>query len=183
MANPTAANVRVGVPLATGAVLTGPLGTTVPVSATAAPNVALVATGYVGESGVVEAIDTETKNIVAWGGDTVRKVQTSHDVTYQWTYLETNALVLKEVYGQDNVTETSGAFAVLVNSKELPHRTYVLEIKDGSRRGRIVIPDGQITKRGNVTYVHTDAVKYDVTVTAYPDSAGNKAYIYWDDAS
>ena len=43
MAAPTAANVRVGLPLATGAVLAGPSGTAVPTSANAAPNVALLA--------------------------------------------------------------------------------------------------------------------------------------------
>jgi hypothetical protein len=30
-------------------------------------------------------------------------------------------------------------------------------------------------------FVHTDAVKYEVTVTCYPDAEGNKAYLYTDD--
>lgn len=181
MAAPTAANVRVGLPLATGAVLAGPAGTAIPVDATTTPNVALLATGYIGEDGVTQTISTDTTNIVAWGGDTVRVIQTSHDVTFKLTFLETNVAVLKEVYGEDNVTDTTGEFAVLINSQPLPNRVYVLEIKDGDRRGRIAIPDGQITERGDVVYVHTDAVKYEVTITAYPDASGNKAYIYWDD--
>lgn len=183
MAAPTAANVRVALPLATGAVLAGPIGTAIPTNATTAPNAALLATGWVGESGVTETISADTTNVVAWGGDTVRTIQTSHDLTYKLTFLETNDLVLKEVYGQENVTVTSGALAVLINSRPLPHRVYVIEVKDGDRRGRIVIPDGQITARGDVVYVHTDAVKYEVTITAYPDTSGNKAYIYWDAAA
>jgi hypothetical protein len=57
----------------------------------------------------------------------------------------------------------------------------VFEILDGLRTGRVVLPDAQVTARGDVSYVDTDAVSYPVTLTAYPDANGVKAYIYWDD--
>lgn len=179
MAN-TADNVLVGFPLASGGVLAGPTGTTLPTDATTAPDAALVATGYITEDGVTQTIDSDTEEIVAWGGDIVRVINTTHALSYTLSFLETNEAVLVEVYGDENVTTTTGNHVVLINSKPLPHRVYVLEVKDGERRVRIVIPDGQITERGEVVYVHTDAVKYEITITAYPDASGNKAYLYVD---
>ena len=57
----------------------------------------------------------------------------------------------------------------------------MLEVRDGAKTVRIVLPDAQITERGEVTYKTDEAVAYDVTITAYPDKNGVKAYIYLDD--
>jgi hypothetical protein len=183
MAAPTAANVLVGSPNVTGGVCVGPPGTALPTDPTTDLNSALVATGYISEDGVTQAIETDTEDIVAWGGDTVRVIQTTHTLTYQFQFLETNDTALKVVYGDENVATSETGLAALINSKPLPHKVYVLEIKDGDRPVRVVIPDGQVTERGELVYVHTDAVKYDVTITAYPDAAGNKAYIYYAPAA
>lgn len=183
MAAPTAADVRVGTPLVTGGVWSAVKGTALPATANVALNAAFAGLGYIDESGVVQSISADTKDIVAWGGDTVRVIQTSHGVTFKLTMIETNVAATKEYYGQANVTDTAGALAITVNSSVLTNREYVLEVKDGTRKGRVVIPDGQVTERGDVTYVHSDAIKYEVTITAYPDASGNKAYIYWDTAA
>src|SRR6185369_7506919 len=71
--------------------------------------------------------------------------------------------------------------AIKVTSQELAHYVWDFEILDGIRKGRVVLPDGQVTERGEVSYVDEDAVSYPVTVSAYPDATGVKAYIYWDD--
>ena len=59
-----------------------------------------------------------------------------------------------------------------------PHASWVLHIVDGDNLRRIVIPDGQVTERQDVTYVNGDAIQYGVTITCYPDASGIKAYIY-----
>ena len=187
MATPTASNVIVGKPLATGGVLVAPPGTALPTDASTALAAGFVATGYIGEDGVTQTIGTDTTPVVAWGGDTVRTIQTSHDLTYSFTFLENNALVLKAVYGDDNVTTTAATLstgtlnAILVNSTELPNKEYALEVKDGDALVRVVIPDGQITEVGDVVYSHSEAIAYEVTIKCYPDASGNKAYIYTDD--
>lgn len=175
---PNSNEVVVAKPMASGGIKVGPLGSTVPTDATSTLDAALRGAGYVGEDGVTQTIDTETTDIKAWGGDTVRTIQTSHSVTYTFRFLQTNDVVLKEVYGEQNVTSTSTGIAVLINSAELPRRAWVFDMRDGADRIRIVIPEGQITSRSDVTYVHSDAVSYEVTVTAYPDGQGNKAYQY-----
>jgi len=186
MAN-TAANVVAGVPLATGGILIGALGAAAPTTAVSAL-VAYTAAGYIGDSGVVETNERNTDKIRAWGGDTVKVVQSEHNVTYKFTFLETlNKNVLQAVYGEDNVTTTpatasSGTLhAVKVNGATLPHKFYVFEVKDGNAKIRIYVPDGQITEVGDITYSDTEVIGYEVTVEAFEDADGNKAYKYLDD--
>lgn len=175
-----AANVLVGKPLVTGGLLVGPLGTTLPTSTATALDAAITAVGYVSEDGVTQTIDAGTQDIVAWGGDTVRTIQSDHKVSFQFKLLETNELSLRTYYGDANVTKnaTTNEIAARLKAGDLPHKSWIIEVRDGERDVRVVIPDGQVTDRGDLTYVHNDAVMYDLTLTAYPDSSGVKAYVY-----
>ena len=167
-----AQNVRVGT---TGALSFGPLGTTLPTDAKAALNAALKDVGYLGPDGVTQAIESDVTDIKAWqNGDTVRKVQTSHDLTFQFVMLETNALSLKIYYADETATAT----AVKITGKQSPHNVMVIDVLDDKHTIRIVLPDAQVTERGEVVYQNEEATGYDVTVTAYPDANGVKAYIY-----
>lgn len=188
MTNSTA-NVLAGKPLATGGVLIGPVGTTSPTDATTAPNASFLAAGYVGEDGLTESTDRSTDKVKAWGGDTVKILQTDFAVTYQFTLLETlNADVLKAVYGEDNVTTTAAGVsagtlhAVKVNSDELPSKAFVFDMRDGDARIRIHVPEGKITEVGEITYSDSEVIGYEVTIEALPNSAlGANSVKYLDD--
>lgn len=178
-------NVLVGAPAtATGGILAAPAGTTGPVDPTTALDAAFVALGLVGEDGVTQTTERNIERIRAWGGDVVRTVTTEHGVTFTFQFLETDSTVMAEVYGADNVdltaaTTSSGSItAVTLKASTLPIKAYVFEMKDGDGRIRISLPAGQITEVGDVTYVHSDAVRYEVTIEALPDVDGVKAYIY-----
>lgn len=186
MAN-TAANIVAGVPLATGGVLLGATTATAPTTATAALT-GFTGAGYIGEDGVTETNERNTDKIRAWGGDTVKVVQTEHNVSYKFTFLETlNTDVLKAVYGDDNVLKTAATLTtgtlheVQINGAELPRKSFVFEVKDGAAKIRIYVPDGQVTEVGDVTYSDSEVIGYEVTVEAFPDSLGNKAYKFMDD--
>lgn len=179
MAN-TAANVIVGKPLATGGVLTGALSATLPTAATGT-TAGFTAVGYISDDGVTQTIDTDTTDIVAWGGDTVRVVQTSHKVEYKFTLIETSSTSLSVYYGTDNVTGSAGVLTVKIKGGDLDHGKWVLEVKDGDQRVRVCIPDGQVTDRGDVVFKDDEAVGYEITLSCYPDSSGVKAYLYTDD--
>ena len=185
MAN-TAANVLAGTPLATGGILIGSLTATAPTTAVSTLT-GFTAAGYIGEDGITEANERSTDRIRAWGGDTVKVVQTEHNVTYQFTFLETlNADVLKAVYGEANVTTTAATAStgtlheVAVNAATLPHKSYVFEVKDGTAKIRIYVPDGQITEVGEITYSDSEVVGYQVTVEAFADADGSKAIKFLD---
>lgn len=166
----------------------GPLGTALPTDVATEPDTALVFGGYVSEDGLTENADRSTDKIRAWGGDTVKVVQTEFSLTYEFTFIESvNADVLKTVYGTDNVQTTPATgeagvmHSVIVNSETLPHQVFVFEIKDGDARIRIVIPDGQVTTVGEISYVDDNVVGYPVTVEAYQDDSGANAYKYLTD--
>lgn len=178
MAN-NSANVSVGKPSAAGGIYSAASGTTAPTNATTALVEAFKGLGYVSDEGLTNAIELDTTNITAWGGDTVQTVTSSRTETFSWTFIETNTDVLKEVYGQDNVTDTAGALTVLHNAKELPSRVYAFEILlTGNRVKRIVVPNGKITEVGEVVYQDGEPIGYSVTLTCFPDSAGNTVYEY-----
>lgn len=182
-------NVLAGKPLAAGGVWRGPLGATLPTNATTALDAGITATGYISEDGLTETVGRTTENVKAWGGDIVKVLQTEYLVTYQFTFLESiKKEVLEAVYGADNVTTTAATVSsgtlhtVVLNSDQMPHETYVFEVRDGDARIRIVVPDGQITEVGDVTYNDGSVIGYPVTVTAFKDSTlGGQAVKYIDD--
>lgn len=187
MAN-TVANVVSGKPLSTGGVLLGPLGSTLPTDVTTPPDAALKAAGYIGEDGATEGGERTVEKVKAWGGDIVKVLQTDHSLTLAFTFIESlNAEVLKAVYGDGNVdttaaTPTTGTLhSVAITGEQLPHKAFVLEIKDGLARVRIVVPDGQINEVGEVTYSDGTVIAYPVTLEAFPDDAGVKAFKYSSD--
>lgn len=180
-------NVVAGKPLATGGVWIGDEGAAAPTDATSVLT-GFTAAGYIGEDGVTEGTDRSTDKIKAWGGDTVKVVQTDYSNTYAFTFIESlNADVLRAVYGDDNVdttaatSEAGSLHAVTINSQTLPRKQFVFEIKDGDARIRIHVPEGQITEVGEVTYTDGEVVGYAVTVEAFVDESGNNAYKYIDD--
>lgn len=188
MANNDNRNINIGKPAGvTGAAFRSPLGTAVPTNETTAKNVLFKNVGYLSDAGVVRAIGETSTSIKAWGGSIVRKVSSDHDVTYQFTMLETlNPEAAKTFYGDSNVTTTAGTgststkTAIVVKANVSQKNAWIFELADSPAIGRIVVPNGEVTARGDVSWVDTATVAYSVTVTAYEDSAGNKAYEYWD---
>ena len=170
----------VGVPLtATGGVAAGPIDSTLPTDATTTLPAGVTPLGLVGDEGVSLTRERSTDDIRAWGGQIVRTVQTEFSETATLQFLESDkAEVLKEVYGEDNVTVTGGNIAITHNEQTLPSRVFVFDMKDGDKRRRLVLPNAQITGTEDITYVHSDIIRYGVTITAYPDEDGNCAYEY-----
>lgn len=172
---------------ATGGILAGPTGTTLPTDSTTALDEALVKHGLVGEDGLSMTTDRSTESITAWGGDEVRVVQTEHSVEFTFTLLETNAVTAGAVFGDENVTETPASASsgtkldVVITSDPLPRKAWVFDMKDGAKTVRVVVPDGQITEVGDTAFVHSEATGWEVTLKAFGDEQSRKAYIYSDD--
>ena len=141
----------------------------------------LEAAGFIGEDGITKTVDRETENIPDWNGDDVKVLQTSHSVTLQLQFLEAaNGAVLKTVHGDQNVTlGDNGAITVKENAAETPEKSFIFEINGGGRRVRVVAPVAKVTEQGDTVFSRSDVIRYDVTITCFPDSAGNKLYIFY----
>lgn len=173
--------VSAGKPKAAGAISAGLTSLTPPTSTDSILPEGIVKLGYVSEDGLTNTIDKSTESVTAWGGDTVMIVNTSRTETFSWTFIQSlDVDVLKEVYGQDNVTGTlDTGLTVLHNGKDMPHRLYVFEMAlTGGAAKRIVVPDAQITEVGDVQYVDGTPIGYEVTLTCFPDNDGNTVYEY-----
>lgn len=173
-------NVTHGKPAITGAVWVAPAGTTLPTDAKSKLDTKFKCLGYISEDGLTNENSPESEVIKAWGGDTVLVVTTEKPDTFTYKLIEaTNPEVLREVYGESNVTGTlETGITVMANSKAQPAHPYVVEMVFKNAIKRIVIPSGSLSEVGEISYVDEDAVGYETTIQCLPDASGNTHYEY-----
>jgi hypothetical protein len=187
MAN-SAARVINGKPVAAGGVALGPLGTTLPETATSDLDPALIRAGYISEDGVTKSESRDTNELKDWGGLTVKKSTTGFAVTLQFQFLEyLNPVGARAVYGDQNVTVTAATeehgelMKIAVTAADAPHLAWVFDMADGTAHLKVLISDGQITEVGDTPYSNSDGAVRDVTVSAFPDEDGVYVYELTDD--
>ena len=178
----TATNVSTGKPNISGGVYTAPIGTPVPTDATSPLDEAFICLGYVSEDGLSNNNELSVEAIKAWGGNIVYRSLTEMNDEFGLALIETeNVDVLSTVYGEDHVTvDAAGNVSVDVVGEDPIERIYVFELMlRGGRAKRIVIPDGAITSRDEITYNDSDAIAYGITISAYPDenASTHKEYL------
>ncbi|MBF6357672.1 hypothetical protein IU449_24510 [Nocardia higoensis] len=190
MALPSSKFIGAGTPniAVTGGVLVAPLGTTLPTSAATAPIAAFKPLGYVSEDGIESRGERRVETIKDWNADIIAKLQTEHSVAFGLTlYAVWDADVLNEVFHPDNVdpTAATASTGTLVEVREtgavLPRRSWIFDMKNENKKLRIVLPNAQISSVTEKKFVSSELAGFTITVEAFKDDAGVKAYRYFDD--
>lgn len=184
-----AQHVLVGTPdqLATGAILSAVLGTPLPATIDDELNTAFGDSGYVSSDGLALTPDISTSDINDWSGALVRRVLETFNGTIGWSYIETDERSLKNAFGDENVTVTPATAAhgtqikVAVGGRLPKRKSWVFRMKDGDARIEILAPDAQVTSLDEIDFTATDPVSWPITLSCYPDAAGNCLYIMTDD--
>lgn len=169
-------NVSVGKPnlKVSGGILRAPRGTARPTDATTAYDPAYKSMGYIGEDGVTLSPERDSEPLKAWGQVVVRRAQSSYEVSLTFTFIESRrADTLKAIAGDDNVEIKGDTIVVRGNEKELPIAQFGIDMLDQGLARRIDIGNGQITEIGDITYVDSELVGYEVTLACYPDANGD----------
>lgn len=181
----TASYVTTGKPKVVGGVWVAPKGTTLPTDATAQLPAGYVCLGYVSEDGLSNNNELTVDAIKAWGGNIVYRSLTEMNDEFSLTLIETlNADVLEAVYGTENVSVAGdGSATVNIVAEDPEEKVWVFELTlRGDRARRIVIPDGAVTAREEISYNDSDPIGYGITVSAYPDENG-KTHIEYTEGS
>lgn len=176
-----ATNVTTGKPKVSGGIWRAPKGTALPTDATSALSDAYVCLGYVSEDGVKNANEMDVSEIKAWGGVIVYRSLNGLNDQFSFALIESeNVDVLKAVYGANNVTvDAQGNVAVAVKAEDPEEAVWVIELAlRGGIARRIVIPDGAITAREEITLNDSDPIAYGTTVSAYPIETGESHFEY-----
>lgn len=177
----TANYVTAGKPRVSGSVFRAPLNTTLPTTANADLNSAFKGLGYISEDGVTNNNTPETQDVKAWGGDTVLNTLTGKDDKFQFKLIESmNTDVLKAVYGDSNVTgDLTNGITVQAKAILADAGAWVFDmILKNNVLKRIVVPNASVSEVAEIVYKDNEAVGYQVTITAVPDSSGFTHYEY-----
>ena len=164
-----------------GGIYVAPSGTSLPTTATETLNSAFKNIGYISEDGITNNNAPDTEKLKAWGGQTVLVLTNEKTDEWTMTMIESmNKEVLKIVYGDDNVTENgSGMITVKATAEQLDDASYVIDmVMKGGALKRVVIPNGSLSDLGEITYKDNEAVGYEITINALPDSYGVSHYEY-----
>ncbi len=191
MALPSSKFIGAGTPniAVTGGVLVGPLGTPLPTTASATPDNALKALGYVSEDGLESQGERSVETIKDWNADIIAQLQTEHSVRFGLTlYAVWDRDVLREVFGEDNVDVTAEATpstGTLITVREtgsvLPYRSWIFDMRNDQKKLRIVLPNAKISEVTEKKFVSNELAGFTITVEAFKDDNGVKAYRYLDD--
>lgn len=135
-------------------------------------------------SGLSIKFNDTTKEIDGFGlSSAARILFTKEVVTFDLTFLETNH-VTQELYyrlaiGTTGVADGLGYIPnVVVGPPNQISYAAIFDIVDGLNHLRYYCPNVQNTGKGDMALPFGDAVKYPLTLTAFPDSSNNTVYVY-----
>lgn len=161
--------VTAGQPMTDGGVYAGAAkSTTIPTGTSGALPEGYTNLGYILNDGVSNAVNINTSNVTAWGGDVILSPLSEYGETFSWSLAQTGADSLSIIF---DVSGSDAAGLKVKHNRKMfdTTRPYVIcKIYADGRISRTVIPNGKITSVGEIASNDSNVQAYQVTVTALP---------------
>ncbi len=155
-----------------------PLGTALPTDAVDELDPDFEAHGWMGDDGFVNNIQRDVTKHRDFAGTVIKTTQDSYEETVQVTCCESNPVVLKTVFGDGNVTVSfSGGhrkIAIRHDDAPLPRKSWVVRVVEGVKTRLLVIPEGQVTEIGEITWLSSELVQYTLTIDCFIPKSGTQ---------
>lgn len=135
------------------------VGTTLPTTADAALNAAFVGLGYHSEDGVTTRMEVAVTDHMAWQSHyPIRRTRDSEAFILEFTLLQWNDVTVPFAYGGGTlVTVSAGQYRYdpPVASDALQEWSLVVDVDDGTRRARFVVPRGSVADNVESQFTRT----------------------------
>lgn len=135
--------------------------------------------GYLSEDGIVLTKEADDTDIFAWQNTTkVRVIRSNGSLSIVFSCIQNTKDVRELWWG---ATEVAGKLKIRPEAKLTTG--VIIDVFDNSddegamHHTRYIFERGQISGTGDLTYISTDAVKYEFTMTALADSNGDAGII------
>lgn len=178
----TADNVIVAL---TGAAMVADVGATAPTDASTAWGGGWTDLGFISEDGIDYDANRESKEIKAFqNGAVVRKMNTGEAPTWKFTLLETTAAGLGLYFAGATITGAApGTGSIDYKGANANKKAFGLDIVDGDRLIRWVIPLGEVSDIGTLAMKNGEPYSYELTITGYPGPGGTRFKKFWTTAA
>lgn len=139
--------------------------------------------GAISEDGITEATSQERNDIFIWQGAALgRRLPGQYAKTFTFAAAETNLVTVGVQFPGSTITQTAEGLTVAEKPPVTDTRSWVLHGIDGTRALRLVVPNGEVTERGDVVWSSQNITVYEWTMSCYVDQSSVVIYRYYLDA-
>lgn len=173
----------------TGELQVAPLGTALPTTTTGALNAAFVGTGYTSDDGPTLTWTPAVTEFTAWQAATsVRRAFTGQTLTVACALIQWDENTLPLAFGGGVISGTTPnyRFDWPTGSASTDERAVVLDVQDGAKNYRIVMPRASVTESVAANFKRTEMAQLPITLSALAPTAdpnGSPGYILSNDPS
>ncbi len=159
------------------------VGTALPTTADTALNVAFVGLGFHTEEGVTVNRERSVVEHRAWqSAYPIRRTLESDDFQVQFSLLQWNEITVPFAYGGGTlVTVSAGQYRYDPPSASdaLAEWSLIVDVVDGARKGRFVIPRGSVTDAVESSLTRTEMAPLPVTFKALEPADGSLPWKFY----
>ncbi len=137
--------------------------------------------GAISDDGLVYGFDEDSQEFTPWGLTSPFRTQITKSVrTFQLTLWETARVAVQSIMYRipaEDLEPTAGLTSFAETASPTPdRRAWWFVVLDGDNARGFYVPQGEVSDRSAVTFKQDEMSGYEITITAYPDAAGNTVY-------